>query len=127
MLINYTVVAFISLLVPVVIFLILFKRRSIEQNSIIKKFEQKIDKLVDDQNRALEEATLSLTKKEKELQGNQNKLIGVQEDLKKHKILFKRRSIEQNSIIKKFEQKIDKLVDDQNRALEEATLSLTKK
>jgi len=89
MLTNYVVVAFISLLVSVVIFSILFKRKSIEQDSITKKLKQKIDKLVDDHNHALGDAEHSLKTKEKELRDYRNKLIGSQEELKKHKALIR--------------------------------------
>ncbi len=85
MLINYIVVAFISLLLPVVIFLIIFKRKSIEQDSIIKNFEQKIDKLVDDHNHALGDAKNCLKQKEEELRSNQDILVEAQEEMKKLK------------------------------------------
>ena len=85
MLINYIVVAFISLLLPVVIFLIIIKRKSIEQDSIIKNFEQKIDKLVDDHNHALGDAKNCLKQKEEELRSNQDILVEAQEEMKKLK------------------------------------------
>ena len=112
MLINYVIIAFSSCLIPVVFFLILFKRKSKEHSSVIEKLEQKISTLVDDQSRALSDADLNLKTKEKELQDSQNNLIRVQEELKKYKAqiqVLSQQKVEFQEYIKKLKTQLQAL------------------
>ncbi|MCI5223035.1 MAG: hypothetical protein D3924_10260 [Candidatus Electrothrix sp. AR4] len=86
MLTSYFIVAFICFIVPIVIFLIIFKRKSIEHDGVVKNFEQKIEELVAEQNCALNDAESRLKQQKKDLRDNQDKLIDAQEELKKFRI-----------------------------------------